>query len=65
MKLNEFIKNHYDDYAYLEKSNGGHICDMMIKFLPYWVLVTYGECEIDFQCLQHGCYNVYKIIVQE
>ena len=47
MKLSEFLKKHYDDYVYLSKADGTHITDVMVKFVPYWVLVMYGECEVD------------------
>lgn len=47
MKLSEFLRDHYDDYVYLKKDDGTVITDVMVKFVPYWVLVMYGECDVD------------------
>ncbi len=47
MQLEQFLRQHYDDYVYIRKSDGTAIMDIMVKFVPYWVLVMYGECDVD------------------
>lgn len=47
MQLEQFLRQHYDDYVYIKKSDGVVVMDTMIKFVPLWILETYGQCEID------------------
>lgn len=47
MQLEQFLRRHYDDYVYIRKSDGTAIMDIMVKFVPLWILETYGQCEID------------------
>lgn len=47
MNLESFLREHYDDYVYIRKSDGTAIMDIMVKFVPLWILETYGQCEID------------------
>ena len=37
MKLKEFLKDHFDDYVYIKRSDGSAVLDMMVKFVPFWV----------------------------
>ena len=46
MKLHEFLAEHFDDYIYLHKSNGEHITDTAVKFIPLWILKYYGHCDV-------------------
>lgn len=61
MRLSEFLKEHYDDYVYLSKADGTHITDVAVKFIPYWVLMTYGECEVRAECRESGSTDAYCI----
>ena len=47
MKLSDFLKLHYEDYVYMRKADGTAIMDIMVTFVPYWVLVMYGDCDVD------------------
>lgn len=66
MKLSEFLRDHYDHYVYLKKDDGTVITDVMVKFVPYWVLVMYGECEVQAFCRNHqkdDAYQIYDVSV--
>ena len=47
MQLEQFLRQHYDDYVYIRKADGTAIMDIMVKFVPLWILETYGQCEVD------------------
>lgn len=53
MQLEQFLREHYDDYVYLKRLDGDAaqpetpVMDIMVKFVPLWILVTYGQCEIE------------------
>lgn len=67
MQLEQFLRRHYDDYVYIRKSDGTAIMDIMVKFVPYWVLHTYGDFNVevelhkDFQNDKYKWWNV-KIV---
>lgn len=66
MRLSEFLRDHYDHYVYLHKDDGTVITDVMVKFVPYWVLVMYGECEVQAVCRSHqkdDAYQIYDVSV--
>lgn len=43
MTLEQFLRQHYDDYVYIRKADGSAIMDIMVKFVPLWILETYGQ----------------------
>ena len=47
MKLKEFLKDHFDDYVYIKRSDGSSILDVAVKFVPFWVFVMYGDSDVD------------------
>lgn len=50
MNLNQFLNEHFEDYIYLYKaSTGEHITDMSVKFIPLWILKTYGDMNISVE----------------
>lgn len=64
--LKEFMEEHFEDYITLEHKD--HLVyDVFIKFVPYWVLHTYGDCDVevelhkDFQNDKYKWWNV-KIV---
>ena len=66
MRLSEFLRDHYDHYVYLHKDDGTVITDVMVKFVPYWVLVMYGGCEVHAVCRSHqkdDAYQIYDVSV--
>ena len=58
MKLKEFLKDHFDDYVYIKRSDGSAVLDMMVKFVPFWVFIMYGDLEITFSCSPYGKYDI-------
>lgn len=34
MTLEQFLRQHYDDYVYIRKADGTAIMDIMVKFVP-------------------------------
>lgn len=61
--LKEFMAEHFEDYITLEHKD--HLVyDVFIKFVPFWVLQTYGDCDIevelhkDFQNDKYKWWNV-------
>lgn len=71
MNLNEFLDQHYDDYIYLYKgSNGEHITDIAVKFIPFWILKTYGNMlisvELDLTVApEKKKYSVFNVWVKD
>lgn len=63
IKLKDFLFDNYDDYIYLFKSNGEHVTDMSIKFIPLWILVTYGDCDIcvEMDNTKDAKFKIYKV----
>lgn len=66
MKLKEFMAEHFEDYITLEHKE--HLVyDVFIKFVPFWVLHAYGDCDVevelhkDFQNDKYKWWNV-KIV---
>ena len=48
----------FDDYVYIKRSDGSAVLDMMVKFVPFWVFVMYGDLEITFSCSPYGKYDI-------
>lgn len=61
MQLEQFLREHYDDYVYLSRADGTHITDVAVKFIPYWVLMTYGKCEVMAECRESDSTDAYCI----
>ena len=66
MKLHEFLAEHFDDYIYLHKSNGEHITDTAIKFIPLWILKYYGHCDVcvEIEPLNITKYQIFKVYLR-
>ena len=66
MKLHEFLAEHFDDYIYLHKSNGEHITDTAVKFIPLWILRTYGDCDIcvEIDPVKDAKFNIYRVYLK-
>lgn len=59
MKLKEFMAEHFEDYITLEHKD--HLVyDIFIKFVPFWVLHTYGDCEVDVELHKDFRNDKYK-----
>lgn len=71
MNLNQFLDEHYEDYIYLYKaSNGEHITDMSVKFIPLWILKTYGDMNISVEldltiAPEKKKFSVFKVWVKD
>ena len=63
MNLNQFLNEHYEDYIYLFKADGEHITDMSIKFIPLWILRTYGDCDIcvEIDPVKDAKFNIFRV----
>jgi hypothetical protein len=66
MKLHEFLAEHFDDYIYLHKSNGEHITDTAVKFIPLWILKYYGHCDVcvEIEPLSITKYQIFKVYLK-
>lgn len=66
MKLHEFLAEHFDDYIYLHKSNGEHITDTAVKFIPLWILKYYGHCDVcvEIEPLSITKYQIFKVYLR-
>lgn len=71
MNLNQFLDEHYEDYIYLYKgSTGEHVTDMSVKFIPLWILKTYGDMNISVEldltiAPEKKKYSVFKVWVKD
>lgn len=59
MKLKEFMAEHFEDCITLEHKD--HLVyDVFIKFVPYWVLHTYGDCDVEVELHKDFRNDKYK-----
>ena len=71
MNLNQFLNEHFEDYIYLYKaSTGEHITDVAVKFIPFWILKTYGNMlisvELDLTVApEKKKYSVFNVWVKD
>lgn len=71
MNLNQFLNEHFEDYIYLHKaSTGEHITDMSVKFIPLWILKTYGDMNISVEldltvAPEKKKYSVFNVWVKD
>lgn len=71
MNLNQFLNEHFEDYIYLYKaSTGEHITDMSVKFIPLWILKTYGDMNISVEldltiAAEKKKFSVFKVWVKD
>lgn len=71
MNLNQFLNEHFEDYIYLYKaSTGEHITDMSVKFIPLWILKTYGDMNISVELdltvsPEKKKFSVFKVWVKD
>lgn len=66
MKLKEFMAEHFEDYMTLEHKD--HLVyDIFIKFVPFWVLHTYGDCDVEVELhkdFQNDKYKWWKVEIK-
>lgn len=71
MNLNQFLNEHFEDYIYLYKSSTGeHITDVAVKFIPLWILKTYGDMSISVEldltvAPEKKKYSVFNVWVKD
>lgn len=57
--LKEFMAEHFEDYITLEHKD--HLVyDVFIKFVPFWVLHTYGDCDVEVELHKDFQNDKYK-----
>lgn len=62
MTLKEFLVMHFEDYVYVN-NQAGHLLDVMVKFIPWWLVVYYGDKQVDVSLRSSGKFDVYDVTI--